>query len=51
MKTRDQRRNCRPLGPIFVGQAPQKQSLADSASCLLPTMAAPSAKKPHKMGR
>ena len=51
MKTRDQRRQRRPLASVFVGQAPQKRSLADSASCLLPTMAAPLAKKPRKMGR
>ena len=27
MKTRDQRRQRRPLGSVFVGQAPQKRSL------------------------
>ena len=31
MKKRVQRRKRRPLGSIFVGQAPQKRSLADSA--------------------
>ena len=38
MKKRDQRRKRRPLGSVFAGQAPQRGSLADSASCLLPTM-------------
>ena len=28
MKTREQRRQRRPLGSVFVGQAPQKRSLA-----------------------
>ena len=51
MKTRDQRRKSRPLASVSVGQAPQKRSLADSASCLLPTMAVPLAKKPRKIGR
>ena len=36
MKTREQRRQRRPLGSVFVGQAPQKRSLAGAASCLLP---------------
>ena len=45
MKTRDQRRNRRPLGSVFVGQAPQKRSLADPASCLLRTIVARLAKK------
>ena len=31
MKKRAQRRKRRPLGSVFVGQAPQKRSLADSA--------------------
>ena len=31
MKKRVQRRKRRPLGSVFVGQAPQKRSLADSA--------------------
>ena len=31
MKKRVQRRKRRPLGSFFVGQAPQKRSLADSA--------------------
>ena len=50
MKTRDQRRKRRPLGSVFVGQAPQKRSLAGAASCLLPTMVAPWAKKACEMG-
>ena len=45
MKTREQRRQRRPLGSVFVGQAPQKRSLADAASCLLHNMVAPLAKK------
>ena len=49
-KTRDQRRKRRPLGSVFVGQAPQKRSLAGAASCLLPTMVAPLAKKLCEMG-
>ena len=51
MKTRDQRRKRRPLGSIFGGQAPQKQSLAGAASCLLPTMVAQLAKNICEMGR
>ena len=31
MKKRVQRRKRRPLGSVFVGHAPQKRSLADSA--------------------
>ena len=31
MKKRVQRRKRRPLGSVFVGQAAQKRSLADSA--------------------
>ena len=31
MKKRVQRRKRQPLGSVFVGQAPQNQSLADSA--------------------
>ena len=50
MKTRDQRRQRRPLGSVFVGQAPQKRSLAGAASCLLPDMVAPWAEKACKMG-
>ena len=50
MKTRDQRRKRRPLGSVFLGQAPQKRSLAGAASCLLPTMVAPSAKQACHMG-
>ena len=50
MKTRDQRRRRRPLGSVFVGQAPQKRSLASAASCLLPNMVAPLAEKPCQMG-
>ena len=50
MKTRDQRRKRRPLGSVFVGQAPQKRSLAGAASCLLPTMVAQLAKRPCEMG-
>ena len=45
MKTRDQRRQRRPLGSVFVGQAPQKWSLAGAASCLLPNTVAPLAEK------
>ena len=50
MKTREQRRQRRPLGSVFVGQAPQKRSLAGAASCLLHNMLAPLAKKACKMG-
>ena len=50
MKKRAQRRKRRPLGSVFVGQAPQKRSLAGAASCLLPTMVAPWAKKACEMG-
>ena len=50
MKTRDQRRQRRPLGSVFVGQAPQKRSLAGAASCLLPNMAAALAEKACQMG-
>ena len=49
MKTRDQRRQRRPLGSVFVGQAPQKRSLAGAASCLLPNMVAPFAEKACQM--
>ena len=45
MKTREQRRQRRPLGSVFVGQAPQKRSLAGAASCLLHNMVAPLAEK------
>ena len=50
MKTRDQRRQRRPLGSVFVRQVPQKRTLAGAASCLLPNMVAPSAKKACQMG-
>ena len=50
MKTRDQRRQRRPLGSVFVGQAPQRRSLASAASCFLPHMVAPSAEKACQMG-
>ena len=50
MKTRDQRRKRRLLGCVFVGQAPQKRSLAGPASCLLLTLAARLAKKGCRMG-
>ena len=50
MKTREQRRQRRPLGSVFVGQAPQKHSLAGAASCLLHNMVAPLAKKACQMG-
>ena len=49
MKTRDQRRQRRPLGSVCVGQAPQKRSLAGAASCLLPNMVAPLAEKACQM--
>ena len=50
MKTREQRRQRRPLGSVFVGQAPQKRSLAGAASCLLHNIVAPLAKKACQMG-
>ena len=50
MKTRDQRRQRRPLGSVFVGKAPQKRSLAGAASCLLSNKFAPLAKKACEMG-
>ena len=50
MKTREQRRLRRPLGSAFVGQAPQKRSLAGAAFCLLHNMVAPSAEKACQMG-
>ena len=50
MKTREERRQRRPLGSVFVGQAPQKRSLAGAASCLLPNMVAPLAEKACQMG-
>ena len=49
MKTREQRRQRRPLGSVFVGQAPQKRTLAGAASCLLHNMVAPLAKKACQM--
>ena len=45
MKTREQRRQRRPLGSVFVGQALQKRSLAGAASCLLHNMVALLAEK------
>ena len=50
MKTREQRRQRRPLGSVFVGQAPQKRSLAGAASCLLHNMVALLAEKACQMG-
>ena len=50
IKRRDQRRQRRPLGSAFVGQAPQKRSLAGAASCSLPNMVAPLAEKACQMG-
>ena len=50
MKTREQRRQRRPLGSVFVGQAPQKRSLAGAASCLLHNMVALLAEKGCQMG-
>ena len=50
MKTRKQRRQRRPLGSVFVGQAPQKRSLAGAASCLLHNMVALLAEKDCQMG-
>ena len=50
MKMRDQRRQRRPLGSVFVGQAPQKRSLAGAASSLLPNVFAPLAEKACQMG-
>ena len=50
MKTRDQRRQRRPLGSVFVGQAPQTRSLAGAALCLLHNVVAPLAKKACQMG-
>ena len=50
MKTREERRQRRPLGSVFVGQAPQKRSLAGAACCLLPNMPAELAEKAWQMG-
>ena len=50
MKTREQQGRRRPLGSVFVGQGPQKRSLAGAASCLLHDMVAPLAKKACQMG-
>ena len=50
MKTRKQRRQRRPLGSAFVGQAPQKRSLPGAASCLLHSMVAPTTEKACQMG-
>ena len=50
MRTRDQRRQRRPLGSVFVDQATQKRSLAASASCLLPNIVAPLEEKACHIG-
>ena len=50
MKKRDQQRQRRPLGSVFVGQGPQKRSLAGAASCVLPNMVAPLAEKACQIG-
>ena len=50
MKTREQRRQRRPLGSIFLGQALQKRSLGGAASFLLHNMVAPLAEKACHMG-
>ena len=50
MKTRDQQRQRRPLGSVFVGQAPQEGTLAGAASYLLPNMVAPLAEKACQIG-
>ena len=50
MKTREQRRQRRPLGSVFVGQAPQKRSLAGAACFLLHNMVAPLAEKVCQVG-
>ena len=50
MKTREQRRQNRSLGSVFVGQAPQERSLAGAASCLLHNMVALLAEKACQMG-
>ena len=50
MKTPELRRQRRPLGSVFVGQAPQKRSLAGAASCLLHNMVALLAEKDCQMG-
>ena len=50
MKTRQQRRQRRPLGSVFVGQAPQKRSRAGAASCLLHNMVALLEEKACQMG-
>ena len=50
MKTREQRRQRRPLGSVFVGQAPQKRSLPGVASCLFPNMVALLAEKACQRG-
>ena len=50
MKTREEQRQRRPLGSVFVGQAPQKWSLAGAASCLLPNRIAPLLEKACQMG-
>ena len=49
MKTREQRCQHRPLGSVFVGQAPQKLSLAGAASCLLHNIVALLAEKACQM--
>ena len=50
MKTREQRRQRRPLGSVFVGQAAQKRSLAGAASCRLHNVVALLAEKACQMG-
>ena len=50
MITRDQRRQRRPLGSVFVGQAPQERSLVGAASCLLPNVVARLAENACQMG-
>ena len=49
MKTREKRRQRRPLGSVCVGQAPQKRCLAGAASCVLPNMVAPLLEKACEM--
>ena len=50
MTTREERRQRRPLGSVFVGQAPQKRGLAGATSFVLPNMVAPVAEKACQMG-
>ena len=49
MKTRGQLRQRWPLVSVFVGQAPQKRSLAGVVLCLLSNKLAPLAKKACQM--